>query len=82
MAMTKKNLQHAGMGHNRDGGQTTAAWQPRLDMRSENIVERGIVMQAHYNTVCALEYLKSRNVGADIIERVLLHPQLRRKTGC
>jgi hypothetical protein len=66
MAM-KKNVQHG------------VADQQRVDANSEDVVECAIAMQAHYNTVCALEYLKSHNVGADIIERVLLHPQLRRK---
>ena len=66
--MTKKNLQHA--------------QQQRRDARSDDIVECGIAMQERYNTVCALEYLKSHNVGAHIIERVLLYPQLRRKAHC
>jgi hypothetical protein len=53
--------------------------QQRLDACIADIVERGVAMQACYNTVCALEYLKSHDVGADVIERVLLHPLARRK---
>jgi hypothetical protein len=69
MAMTKNNLPH----HH------VEARPQRVDAHSRRIVDCGIAMQARFNTVCALEYLKSRNVGADIIERVLSHPQLRRK---
>ena len=70
--MMKKNLPHGHVG----------AQPQRVDAHSRHIVECGIAMQSRYNTVCALEYLKSRNVGADIIERVLSHPQLRRKARC
>lgn len=66
----KKNAQHG------------VAQQQRVDTDSADAVERAIAMQRHYNTVCALEYLKSHNVGAHIIERVLLHPQLRRRARC
>jgi hypothetical protein len=31
-------------------------------------------VQASFNTVCAIEYLKSHNVDPKVIERVLLHP--------
>ncbi len=79
MAMTKKNWQPSHVPQNSVGEQKANARQQRLDARSEDIVERGIVMQARYNTVCALEYLKSRNIGADIIARVLWFPQSRRK---
>jgi hypothetical protein len=70
MAMKKERVQQG------------VAQQQRVDAGSEDVVERAIAMQTRYNTVCALEYLKSRNVGADIIERVLSHPQLRRKARC
>ncbi len=70
--MTKKNLPYP------DAQQPGSQVQQRRDARSEDIVERGIAMQGRYNTVCALEYLKSCNV-TDIIERVLLYPQSRRK---
>jgi hypothetical protein len=36
-------------------------------------------VQTCFSTLCAIEYLKSNNVSSDIIERVLLHPDLRRK---
>ena len=70
--MTKKNLAQDQVG----------ARPQRVDGHRRHIVECGIAMQSRYSTVCALEYLKSRNVGADIIERVLSHPQLRRKARC
>lgn len=53
--------------------------QQRSDERSSAIVERGIVVQSTFNTVCAIEYLRSHNVQSGIIERVLLHPQQRRQ---
>jgi len=53
--------------------------QQRSDERSSAIVERGIVVQSTFNTVCAIEYLRSHNVQPSIIERVLLHPEQRRQ---
>lgn len=53
--------------------------QQRSDERSSAIVERGIVVQSTFNTVCAIEYLRSHNVQPGIIERVLLHPEQRRQ---
>lgn len=53
--------------------------QQRSDERSSAIVERGIVVQSTFNTVCAIEYLRSHNVQSGIIERVLLHPEQRRQ---
>jgi hypothetical protein len=55
-------------------------YQIRIDEQSRDIVDRGILVQASFNTMCAIEYLKSNNVHAHIIERVLLHPELRRKS--
>ena len=52
----------------------------RSDQHSSAIVERGIIVQATFNTVCAIEYLRSHNVRPQIIERVLLHPEQRRQT--
>jgi hypothetical protein len=49
-------------------------------MPADAVVERGISVQASFNTVCAIEYLKSHNVDPEVIERVLLHPEQRRKT--
>ena len=50
----------------------------RSDSHSSAIVERGIIVQSTFNTVCAIEYLRSHNVEPHIIERVLLHPEQRR----
>lgn len=66
--MTKKSLPHF----------PVAAQPQRVDLYSEQVVECGIAMQSRYNTMCALEYLKSRNIGANVIERVLSRPLLRR----
>ncbi|SFU50309.1 hypothetical protein [Pseudoduganella namucuonensis] len=53
--------------------------QQRHDERCSEIVDKGIAVQNCFSTLCAIEYLKSNNVGPDVIERVLLHPNLRRK---
>lgn len=53
--------------------------QQRHDEASSAAVERGISVQSSFNTVCAIEYLKSHNVNPQVIERVLLHPEQRRK---
>ncbi len=50
----------------------------RSDMRRRDIVNRAISMQESSNTISALEYLKSHDIGADVIARVLLEPALRR----
>jgi len=51
----------------------------RSDEHSSAAVERGILVQNSFNTVCAIEYMKSHNVDPQVIERVLLHPEQRRK---
>lgn len=53
--------------------------QQRTDARCSEIVNKGIAVQDSFSTLCAIEYLKSNNVRADVIERVLLHPDLRRR---
>ena len=54
--------------------------QQRYDEACSAVVERGITVQSSFNTVCAIEYLKSHNVHPKVIERVLLQPDQRRKT--
>jgi len=54
-------------------------YQQRVDLDTGAIVDRGISVQSAFSTLCAIEYLKSHNVGSSVIERVLLHPELRRK---
>ncbi|WP_295994609.1 hypothetical protein [Rugamonas sp.] len=55
-------------------------YQQRVDLGISAIVDRGISVQASFSTLCAIEYLKSHNVSSGVIERVLLHPEQRRKT--
>lgn len=57
----------------------TLLFQQRHDTASSAVVERGISVQSSFNTVCAIEYLKSHNVHPKVIERVLLHPEQRRQ---
>jgi hypothetical protein len=61
--------------------QSTApnAAQQRVNTAGHAIVNHGIAVQSSLNTVCAVEYMKSHNIDPDVIERVLLHPEQRRK---
>ncbi len=43
-----------------------------LDRAQRDIVHHGLAVQAEFNTVCAVEYLKSYDIDAEMIERVLL----------
>ena len=54
--------------------------ESRHDETQRNIVERGISMQQSSNTMSAVEFMKSRNVGAQVIARVLLEPARRRSS--
>lgn len=51
----------------------------RVDELCCDVINRGVMVQASFNTVCAIEYLKSHNIDPQVIERVLLHPEQRRK---
>lgn len=65
--------------HSLESAPPAALFQARKNDICSSVVERGIVVQNSFNTVCAIEYLKSHNVDPKIIERVLLHPDQRRK---
>lgn len=52
--------------------------EARHDDVQRDIVERGISMQQSTNTMSAVEFLKSRDVGPQVIARVLLEPERRR----
>jgi hypothetical protein len=54
--------------------------QQRSNEQCSAVVDRGISVQSSFNTVCAIEYMKSHNIDPQVIERVLLHPEQRRKT--
>lgn len=56
----------------------TEVAQQRVNKECCRIVNQGISVQASFNTVCAVEYMKSHNVDPEVIERVLLRPDLRR----
>lgn len=51
----------------------------RIDMQRRDIVNHAISVQESSNTMAAIEYLKAHDIGADVIERVLLEPQRRRR---
>lgn len=50
----------------------------RRDVRRRAIVDHAISVQETSNTMSAFEYLKSHDISADVIERVLLDPEHRR----
>lgn len=50
----------------------------RKDTRRRDIVEHAILVQQSSNTMSAFEYLVAQDIGADVIERVLLDPHRRR----
>ena len=54
--------------------------EARHDEAQRTIVERGISMQQSSNTMSAVEFLKSRDVGPQVIARVLLEPEKRRSS--
>jgi len=59
---------------------TLLQYTQRQDTARSEIVERGIEVQASFSTLCAVEYLKSRNVPPQVIQRVLLQPAQRRES--
>ena len=52
----------------------------RLDLQRRDIVNHGISVQESSNTVAAIEYLKAHDIDPQVIERVLLEPQRRRRS--
>ena len=52
--------------------------EARHDEAQRHIVERGISMQQTSNTMSAVEFMRSRDVGPQVIARVLLEPDRRR----
>ena len=65
-----------------DGGQALAnrAGYTRQDLRRREIVNHAISVQESSNTMSAIEYLKSHDIDAAVIARVLLEPARRRAT--
>ena len=56
----------------------TAMDEARTDARQRVIVYAGIAVQDSTNTMSAVEYLRTRDIHAHVIERVLLEPHRRR----
>ena len=59
---------------------TAATGEARLDARQRVIVDDAIAVLSSSNIMSAFEYLRSRDVGGHVIERVLLEPMRRRST--
>lgn len=58
-----------------------AVREARTDVQRRLIVDAGIAVQGSSNTMCAVEYLRTRGILAHVIERVLLEPDRRRAVG-
>jgi len=58
-------------------GEALISYQ-RRDTRQRDVVDLGIALQQRSNTMSAVEYLRSQDVGHDVIERVLTEPGRRR----
>lgn len=54
------------------------AAEERTDQHQRLVVDDGIAVQGNTNTMSAVEFLRSRNVGHAVIERVLFEPMRRR----
>ncbi|KQQ96996.1 hypothetical protein [Massilia sp. Leaf139] len=52
--------------------------EARTDAQQRVIVDAGIAVQGSSNTMSAVEYLRTRDIRAHVIERVLLEPHRRR----
>lgn len=50
----------------------------RNDADRRDIVERGIALQARDGTIPAVEFLRSRDIAATVIQRVMGEPERRR----
>ena len=51
----------------------------REDELQRDVVDHAIAVQKSSNTMAAIEYLKSHDIDASVIERVLLEPDRRRR---
>ena len=51
--------------------QTFASHYDALDVFQQKIVNQGLDVQAEFNTVCAVEYLKAHDIDGDVIRQVL-----------
>lgn len=60
------------------GAAADMAGDARIDALQCLIVDDGIAVQGSASTMSAIEYLRLRNVGRAVIERVLLEPARRR----
>ena len=59
-------------------GAVVAIHDARTDARQRVIVDAGIAVQDSTNTMSAVEYLRTRDIRSQVIERVLLEPHRRR----
>ena len=50
----------------------------RQDLQGRDIIDLGIALQEREGTISAVEFLRSQNIAAAIIQRVLGEPERRR----
>ncbi|MFC4929561.1 hypothetical protein [Massilia sp. GCM10023247] len=63
------------------GTRADASGEARHDLRQRAIVDAGLAVLVSSNMMSAFEYLRTRDIATDVIERVLLEPDQRRSTG-
>ena len=56
----------------------TSSHYQRSNAHARDVVDHAIAVQETANTMAAVEYLKSHDIAAHVIERVLLDPEHRR----
>ncbi len=59
-------------------GQASALPLRRTDSAMSADIDAALALQQRCNSVCAIEYLRARNIAPAIITRVLLEPERRR----
>jgi hypothetical protein len=67
-----------GRDHETGGPMNQIRTSQRQDAHRREIVDRGIALQGDSGTVSAVEFLRSQNIAAAVIERVLGEPERRR----
>lgn len=60
------------------GASANNTGEARLDARQRRIVDDAIALLDNSNIMSAFEYLRTRDIGVHVIERVLLEPLRRR----
>jgi hypothetical protein len=57
--------------HTNTPSPTFASFYDALDISQKKIISHGLDVQAEFNTVCAVEYLKAHDIDGAVIQQVL-----------